>query len=522
MRTIVPLLAMTAALAGCGKDSSKQREPAPPPPVTPTAVGQPMTATGSQAGSAGTAGSATGSQAGSATTSATPAPAPLPPLAADTGKQLGAPVWSSSAGGEQVDLGRAIAVAPDGTVYVAGDFEGKATFGAAGELTSAGKSDAVLVRVAADGNLAAAWPLGGANQERGDAVAVDAEGNVAFGGLFSDQITFGGIAAKANGSDDAFVAGLDGKGAVQWLWTAGGLDSDDTAAIAAVPGGGWLVAVSFARVITVGGIELTSHGGDDVALVRLSKAGDVRWVTQLGGEGYDLINRLALDPAGNIYALGAFKERTDLGGGPLDSAGALDLVIARFDAGGKHVWSKRVGNPFNEKPGGLAVDPAGGIVITGSFDKDVDFLGTPILSKGESVIFVARLGGDGALAWVKTYGAEREDAGFGVAVDAAGTAVVTGWFEGKVDFGGGPLAGKGYHDVFVLRLARDGAYRGAIRFGGQDYDEGRAIALAPDGATVATGVYRYENDLGPQKPVARQAPGTRFAKPDLFIVKLAP
>ena len=32
----------------------------------------------------------------------------------------------------------------------------------------------------------------------------------------------------------------------------------------------------------------------------------------------------------------------------------------------------------------------------------------PLLSKGESDVFVARLTGDGALAWVKTFGAERD------------------------------------------------------------------------------------------------------------------
>ena len=511
MRTVLFSLALTATITGCGRDSSKQRVDEPPA-VTPTAVGQPMTPPTNPAG------------AGSGSAPTPTPPTPLPPLAADAGRNLGAPVWSSSVGGELVDLGRAIATAPDGTVYVTGDFEGTATFGAAGDRTSLGKSDAVLVRVAADGTIAAAWPLGGPNQERGDAVAVDADGNVAFGGLFSDQVTLGEITATANGSDDAFVAGLDAKGHVEWLWSAGGRSSDSTSAIAAAPGGGWVVAISFTEVITLGGVQLTSHGINDVALVKLDRAGDVQWVTQLGGDGDDLINRLAVNAQGGIYALGAFKETTDFGGGPIKNAssGEYDLVVARLDAAGHHVWSKRIGNVFNEKPGGLAVDPAGGIVITGSFDKDVDFLGTKIVSKGESDIFLARLTGDGALAWVKTFGDAREDAGFGVAVDSAGTAAVTGWFEGTVDFGGGPLKGKGYHDAFIARFGKDGAFRGAVRFGDQDYDEGRAIAIDRDGATVATGVFRYTNDLGPGKPVARQVAGTRFAKPDAFIVKLAP
>jgi hypothetical protein len=515
MRTLLFSLAITTAAVGC---DSKKGEPAAPPPSPPPSVGQPITV-----GSAAPAG---GSAPGAAEVKAPPVtpPAALPPLAADSGRMLGAPLWSASVGGEAVDIGRGIAAAPDGSIYVAGDFEGTATFGAAGDKATAGKSDAVLIRVAPDGTVAAAWQLGGPNQEKGEAVAVDAEGNVAFTGLFSATAKLGELTMKANGSDDAFVAGLDAKGNVSWLWSVGGLGSDNASAIAAVPGGGWLVAISFADSVHVGGVQLTSRGDDDIALVKLTKAGDVQWVTQLGGDSYDLVNRLAVDASGGIYALGAFKGTTDFGGGPLKNAssGELDLVLARFDPAGRHLWSKSVGNVFNEKPGGLAVDPAGGIVITGSFDKELDFLGTKLVSKGESDAFVAKFGGDGTLAWIKTYGAEREDAGFGVAIDASGAAAITGWFEGKVDFGGGVLEGKGNHDAFILRLGPDGGFRGAVRFGGQDYDEGRAIALTADGATVATGVYRYTNDLGPGKPVARQAPGTRFAKPDAFIVKLAP
>lgn len=509
MRTVLYSLALATAALGCGDGKSKPTEPpAPPPPV-----GQPITA-----GSAD--GSSTGSTAGSAET-VKPPPAPLPPLAADKGAMLGAPLWSTSVGGELVDVGRAVGVAPDGTVYAVGDFEGTATFGAAGDKAAAGKSDAVLVRLDTSGNVAAAWPLGGPEQEKGETVAVDADGNVVFGGLFAGTAKLGELTATANGSDDGYVAGVDAKGNPQWLWTVGGRSSDSVSALAAVPGGGWIVSVSFAETLSVGGVQLTSRGNNDVALIKLNKDGDVQWVTQVGGEAFDVINRVALDGNGGIYLLGGFNDVTDLGGGPLKSAGARDLIVARLDASGRHVWSKRIGGAFNDTPGGIAVDPSGNIVITGSLEKEVDFLGTKVVGKSED-IFVAKLAGDGALTWVKTYGADRDDAGFGVAVDAAGVIAVTGWFSDKVDFGGGALETKGYHDAFVLRLGPDGAYRGAVRFGGQDYDEGRAIALTRDGATVASGLYRYTNDLGPGKPVARQAPGTRFAKPDLFIVELAP
>jgi hypothetical protein len=41
-----------------------------------------------------------------------------------------------------------------------------------------------------------------------------------------------------------------------------------------------------------------------------------------------------------------------------------------------------------------------------------------------------------------------------VAVDSDGYVVVTGSFEGTVDFGNGPLTSAGETDIFLLRLRR--------------------------------------------------------------------
>jgi hypothetical protein len=488
----------------------------------------PLAACGSKKQSAGSGSAGASAASGSAAAGAAveprvaPPPKPLPPLATGQAGGTGKVTWVASLGGPKVDTARRLAVGADGSVIVVGDFELEATFGAAGDKQAAGKSDAFVARV--DGSGAFQWvtTIGGPNEERGDAVAIDDKGNIAASGLFSDKVTAGSMSGMARGSDDLFVVALDAAGEPQWLWTAGGKASDAATAIAPAGDGGWIVAVSFADSVELGTNALTARGGDDAALVKLSAGGDVEWVTQVGGEYPDEITQLDVDPAGNIYTLGRFKGLIELGGSKLKSAGDDDLFVARFDPVGNHVWSVRIGNAFAERPGGLTVDQAGHVAVTGSFDKDLDFLGTPILSKGESDVFVGRLTPEGKLLWVKSFGGARADAGLGIDADAAGNLVVAGGFETTIDLGGGDFKSAGYMDGFFAKFDAGGAHVWSRRWGAKDQDVALAVAIAADGAPFVSGAYRFTLDLVSAGPTAVQADGAKLAKPDAFVAKLEP
>ena len=309
---------------------------------------------------------------------------------------------------------------------------------------------------------------------------------------------------------------------MQWLWSAGGLASDAATAIAPAGDGGWIVAVSFGGDLEIGPAAYKSRGGDDAALVKLDGEGAVQWVTQIGGDSPDEITHLGVDLAGNIFALGTFKGELALGGATLKSAGDNDLFVARFDSVGNHVWSHRIGNAFAERGGGLAVDPAGHVAIVGSFDKDLDFVGKPVLSKGESDAFVARFTPGGDLLWVKTFGAERADVALGVAADRAGNLVITGGFETTIDLGGGVYKTAGYMDGFVAKLGPDGNHLWSRRFGAKDQDVGLAVTTAADGTPFVAGAYRFTLDLTPQGPTAVQSEGQKLAKPDAFLARFDP
>lgn len=483
-----------------------------------------------ETGSAGSAGSA-------AVTEARPVAKkpvdtkPLPPLAKDPGGATGKPLRSVGFGGLGVDAARAIAVAPTGDAYVVGYFDREGDFGPAGKIKAAGDqtvkkdppSDGYIVKVGADGKLAWARTFGGDHGEVANSVAVRGD-RIAVVGTFADEIKLGEIAKQAKGSDDVFVAALDPSGAARWIWQAGGKDSDGAHSVAAMPDGGWVVGGSYTSTATFGTVELKSKGGTDAFLLKLDAAGNLEWVKSFGGRYPDRIKHVGVDGQGNIYVQGEFRDAADWGGEKLTAAGGadFDIVLAKYDLNGDHKWSKRFGSQFDEHAGGLAVDPAGNVTITGAFRKQISFGdGDDHVSLGEDDIYVARFDTTGKLAWARTYGSERDDSGGGVAADAAGNTVLTGWFQSLVDFGKGPVRSKNNNkDVFALKLDPQGALTWVQTWGDKDHDQGRGIAIDDKGASYVVGLYRFQLSAAEPPLESARATDDRAPEPDTFVVKL--
>ncbi|HUN81537.1 MAG TPA: hypothetical protein VMV81_08520 [Phycisphaerae bacterium] len=63
----------------------------------------------------------------------------------------------------------------------------------------------------------------------------------------------------------------------------------------------------------------------------------------------------------------------------------IDIFLAKFDASGNHLWSKRFGDSLSQIGAAIAVDLAGSVWIAGSFLGSLDFRGGPLTSAGASL-----------------------------------------------------------------------------------------------------------------------------------------
>jgi hypothetical protein len=174
---------------------------------------------------------------------------------------------------------------------------------------------------------------------------------------------------------------------------------------------------------------------------------------RFGGVSNDQGLGVAVDSGDDVVLTGFFDGTMDFGGGPLTSAGGFDIFVAKLEGDGSPVWSRRLGGTSLDQGLGVAVDSGDDVVLTGFFNGTVDFGDGPLTSAGLADIFVAKYSAsEGSHLWSRRFGSTSTDQGLGVAVDSGGDVVVTGAFADTVDFGRRRLTSAGSDDIFLLRL----------------------------------------------------------------------
>jgi hypothetical protein len=123
----------------------------------------------------------------------------------------GALAWAKGFGASGNDIGNAIAYDPTGGVVVAGQYQGTLQVGSK-TLTSAGNSDALVLRLDTAGNPTAAFGFGGAMADAATAVDVSATGNVSVVGSYIGPALFGASTLPNLGATDVFVTQINASG----------------------------------------------------------------------------------------------------------------------------------------------------------------------------------------------------------------------------------------------------------------------------------------------------------------------
>ncbi|HUS68850.1 MAG TPA: SBBP repeat-containing protein [Kofleriaceae bacterium] len=444
---------------------------------------------------------------------------PSPPLPADPGGkgklQHG---WSTHLGGTDAESGRHIAVDARGNVYVTGIFRDKVDFGDGTVLTADGP-DGFVAAIGPDGKTRWARRMGGKGDDIADTIAVDPQGNVVVGGSFSYELEIGDGKMTSKGADDLFVVKLDPAGKRLWGKRLGGGDVDAAEGVAIDAKGNIAVIGSYSQEIEVGSEKLIGEGDTDILLTMLDPDGKVLWARSWSSMGPDEGRAVGFDKDGNLYALAEFSREVDFGGGPLKSGGNRDLVIVKLDPTGAHVWSRRFGAQLDELATGMAVDPVGSVVVTGAFDDVLDLGdGAPMKTAGRSDVFVFKLGPDGSTQWGKRLGDKDEDIGAAVAVDDWGNVYVGGWYWRQLELGTEVVKSAGKKDMFLLALTAGGDPLWLKSFGQGEDDYARGLATSGR-ALYATGTYHVGVDLGGGVLAATADPKGKLPLGDVFVAK---
>jgi len=250
--------------------------------------------------------------------------------------------------------------------------------------------------------------------------------------------------------------------------------------------------------------------------------------TYLGGNATEDGSHIVLDSTGAAYISGNTCSADFPVVSPIQANLGCDAFITKINpTGSALVYSTYLGGGLGEDFGvGIALDSTDALYITGT-TRASDFpMVNPIqgISGGNNEAFVTKLNPAGSALVYSTYlGGSGHDNGFGIAVDAAGAAYVSG-NTGSTNFPlVNPIQGVygGAWDAFVTKINPAGsAFVYSTYLGGSDLDWGYGIALDPSGNAYVVG--RTASPDFPLMNPIQGALGGAAGITDAFITKINP
>jgi hypothetical protein len=384
-------------------------------------------------------------------------------------------------GGSADDQVRSIVVDGGGSIYVVGD-----TFSTDFPTRNAYQEeqpyyDVFVAKIDptqnGDASLVYATYLGGSGTESGNDIAVDETGNVYVAGITmsSDFPYKNGFQAGRDIVTMVFISKLGAAGnellystCMGFRW---GIVKGSTGKSIAVDGNGHAYITGMTQydnfLVTQNAYQQTPGGFSDAFVVKIDTTqigtDSLLYSSYLGGSGVDWGYGIATDGAGNAYVTGKTLSPDFPSENPYQptQASSYDAFVTKID-------TTQSGN--------------------------------------DSLVYSTYLGGD------------RDDYGYGLALDGSGNAYVTGYTE-STDFptqnnyqGDQPAA-----DAFVTKLNPAGnALVYSTYLGGSDSDCGQDIALDNAANAYVTG-YTQSTDFPTQNSYQGDQPAV-----DVFVTKLNP
>lgn len=373
-----------------------------------------------------------------------------------TGKCL----WARQGGGGKTDRGYAVAVDHDGNAYVTGHYESADAEFEGVKLANAGGYDAFVAKYDAAGKLLWARRAGGEGYDYGHGVAVDGKGNAYVGVAVVGDAAFGDTADKEPGkASRAVVACYAPNGELRWLARPRGKGSSSCGSIAVdAAGNAWLCGGYSGEQEFGPGVGLKATSGRGLFVAKFDATGRPLWAAGSDGRADGAATGVGVDGQGRCYVAGMFKGTVaGIGDAAFTSVDNYDIFVAAFDGSGKPLWTRHAGGKGIDYALGLAADPAGGCYVVGELSTTCDFGdGVKLTSTPPGRdLYVARYAADGKVGPALGAGAEREDMGYCVALDAGrGALYVSGAFNASTRYGSTELKAAGSNDVMLIRVKR--------------------------------------------------------------------
>ncbi len=192
------------------------------------------------------------------------------------------------------------------------------------------------------------------------------------------------------------------------------------------------------------------------------------WQKIYGGKDDDIANGVVMLEEGDVAIVGECKSF---------GAERSDICVTRLNRDGNTIWRKMLGGKKEDI--GVAISRAkdGNLIVIGSTKS--------LKPNNGSDLYVAKLSLDGKVIWQKSFGGERDEFAGGIAGTSDGGVLAVGSTDS--------FSKKGYRDIYIVRLDKDGNEVSIKTIGGKLNDDAKSLTRTADGNFVMVGSREIEH-----------------------------
>ena len=260
----------------------------------------------------------------------------------------------------------------DGNVYLYGTFKGEVSLGDKSGV-SLGGSDLCLIKINPTGLVEDLRVLGGVKDEFSSSMELG-DDEVFLSGSFLSEATMGSTVLTSKGLEDAFVLSMELSNLSQlnWCHSFGGSGVDRMDSISLSSSQRLLAAGTFNGLIEIEDKQYDSGYGSGVFAVLLSQNGEVTTSSGLISSG-DVENCISKwNPVEDCFLLsGDFVGTLVVDQAQVSSTGGKDLFVAKLSEELTTENLLGLGGVWNDRVLDMNIDASGGVTVSGTFYEQI-------------------------------------------------------------------------------------------------------------------------------------------------------
>ena len=321
-------------------------------------------------------------------------------------------------------------------------------------ITSAGNQNSYIAKYDDDGEMLFGGHISGINDVIINAMDIDAAGNIYISGTFNNTADLNSGSGQAlytpvnPGSEDAFLVKYSNQGVFQWARQFVSNDYTRPSSLIIDHSGNIFIAGTFKGLCDFdpgSGTQNVNALDEDIFVLKLNSSGNYVNVIRIGTStpiaSLQEVSAIDRDAAGNIYLSGRFEGTVDFdpsaGNQFITSIGQNDFYLARYTNALQLAWvygfgsSNQEGN-IDHKVFGSEIWIAGD--FEGSLNLDLKSGQHLVNSNGAKDVFFARYSLSANFELAESFGGSGNDIALSLDVFNPDSILITGQFEGSVDF----------------------------------------------------------------------------------------